>query len=156
MARTNILKIEEARIVFPNFSGAKKEYNPEGRRNFCVLIDPAAVPKLEAEGWNIKMLKPKEEGDEPIPYLQITVSFDYKPPKIVLITSHGQTILDETTVGGLDLADIAFADIAVSPYPWNVNGKSGIKAYLKTLYVTLNEDEFESKYSRDSAMAVDL
>lgn len=148
------LKIENAKILFPNFSGAEKAFNPKGRRNFCVLIDPEIAGTLSDVGWNIKMLKPREEGDEPLPYLQVAVSFEHKPPKVVLITSGGQTILNEDNIGGLDWADIEIADIVVSPYAWSVSGKSGVKAYLKTAYITLAEDDIEKKYSRDIATAV--
>ena len=142
------LKIEDAKILFANFSGEEKAFNPKGRRNFCVLINPDDANNLADEGWNIKTLKPREEEDEPLPYLQVAVSFEYKPPKIVLITSGGQTILTEDMVGRLDWADIETADIIITPYPWSVNGKSGIKAYLKTAYITLAEDDLEKKYSK--------
>lgn len=141
------LKIENAKILFANFSGEEKAFNPKGRRNFCVLIDPADAQGLIDEGWNVKTLKPREDGDEPLPYLQVAVSFENKPPKVVLITSGGQTLLDEETIGRLDWADIELADVIISPYAWNVSGKSGIKAYLKTAYITLAEDEIEKKYS---------
>jgi hypothetical protein len=76
----------------------------------------------------------------------VAVSFGKNPPRIVLITSRGKTNLDESMVSLLDWADIENVDMIVRPYNWDVNGKTGIKAYVKSLYVTIREDELELKY----------
>lgn len=142
----NIL-IEDAKLMFRNFGGKEGKFNPAGRRNFCVFLDNDVAKHLVEEGWNIKHLKPLDDETPPQAYLQVAVSFDNKPPKILLINSHGKTLVDEKNVDILDWADIRTADLAITPYQWEVNGKSGVKAYLKTLYATVEEDEFADKYA---------
>ena len=60
----------------------------------------------------------------------------------MLITSRGRTNLDEDQVEMLDWADIINVDMIVRPYEWTVNEKSGVKAYLQSIYVTIEEDRF--------------
>jgi len=146
MKVTNNISMEDARICFRNFSGAEGKFNPAGRRNFCVLFDPEMAQILERDGWNMKYLKPREEGDEAQAYLQVSVAYGNFDPKLVLITSHGKTILDEDSVSLLDWAEIKTIDLIIRPYNWDVNGKSGVKAYAKSMYITIKEDEFEQKY----------
>lgn len=145
MVKENI-RIEGAKIKFKNFSGEEGRYNPKGRRNFCLLIDPEVAEDMKADGWNIKYLTPIDEDDDPQPYIQVKVAFGKIPPKIVLVTRRGKKKLDEETVNILDWAEIENIDLVVRPYNWEVNGSCGVTAYLKTMYVTLREDEFEDKY----------
>lgn len=147
------LVIENAQIRFRNFEGKEGKFNPAGRRNFCVLIDPDISENLKKQGWNIKELKPLDPDENPQPYLQVAVGFDYMPPNIYLVSSRGKNRLDEDDIKILDWADIENVDLVIRPYVWEVNGKTGIKAYVKTLYATIFEDEFEKKYanSPDSA-----
>ena len=156
----NNIRIEGARIGFRNFSGEEGRFNPKGRRNFCVFLEEDIAKDMKKEGWNVKWLDPREEGDEPQAYLQVKVVFGKMPPKIVLVTGRGKTRLDEDTVNILDWAEIQNVDLIIRPYNWEVNGDTGVSAYIKTMYVTLREDEFESKYydvpdSAASAMMVE-
>lgn len=141
------ISIEGAQIGFRNFSGKESRFNPPGRKNFCVFFEHEFGKKLEEDGWNIRWLDPREPDEEPTAYLQVAVSFDNIPPKIVLITSRGQNILDSQTVNVLDWADIKHVDLVVRPYNWSVNGKGGVKAYVRSMYVVIDEDEFAHKYS---------
>lgn len=140
------ITIENAKIIFRNFSGEEGRFNAKGDRNFCVLINSEDADSLLNEGWNIKWLSPRDEQDDPQAYLPVKVNFNNIPPKIVLVTSHGKNKLDEDTVGSLDWAELENVDLIIRPYDWNVNGKTGRKAYLKTGYFTIVEDAFESKY----------
>lgn len=150
------ITIENARIAFRNFSGKEGQYNAKGNRNFCVLLENQHAIVLKDDGWNVKYLRPREEDDEPQAYLQVSVNFGNVPPKIVLISSKGKTVIDEDEVNILDWAEIENVDLIIRPYNWEVNGKTGVKAYLKSLYVTIAEDDLEKKYSDvpDSAMSV--
>lgn len=148
MIKENIV-IEGARIGFRNFSGKEGKYNPEGKRNFCVFMDDEMGNVLENDGWNIRWLQPRNEEEDKVPYLQVAVNYENIPPKIVLITSEGKTILDEDTVNILDWAEISNIDLIIRPYNWEVNGKTGVKGYVKSMYVTIIEDEFEKKYAAE-------
>lgn len=140
--------IEGARIIFRNFAGKETMYNSEGDRNFCVLLEPDAARAMAQDGWNVKTLKPRDGSDEePQPYIQVSVGYRHRPPRVVMVTSKGRTDLTEAELEVLDWVDIANVDLIIRPYTWNVGGRGGIKAYLKSFFVTIEEDYLELKYS---------
>lgn len=145
MADKNLM-IENAHLIFRNFKGEAGKYNPAGNRNFCVLLEDETAHRLEDDGWNIRWLKPRSEEDDPQAYLQVKVKYGVRPPKIVMITGRKKTILDEDSINVLDWAELENVDLIINPYHWEMNGKSGTTAYLKTAYITIVQDEFESKY----------
>lgn len=141
--------IEDARLIFRNFEGRGDQYNREGDRNFTVILPPELVEPMQKDGWNIRFLKPREEGDDPTPSIPVKVSYNpnARPPEVVIIKSNGRTYLDESLVGMLDHFDIKTVDVMLHPYVWEMNGKTGVKAYLHKIFVTINEDELDLKYA---------
>jgi hypothetical protein len=156
---TNI-NIENARIGFRNFSGKEGQYNPQGNRNFVVFLDDIPLAKnLEEEGWNIRWLTPREDDEQEQPILPVKVAFGAYPPKIMLVNTNGvATRLKEEDLNILDWADIKKVDLTIRPYNYDVRGKTGVKAYLKVAYITIQADPWESKYefanSPDSAQNI--
>jgi len=146
----NTVLMEGVRIIFRNFAGKEGQYNRAGDRNFGVILPPDIAEVMLADGWNVKYLKPRDDDEEEVetPWLSVSVNYGKgRPPKVLQITSRGRTTLDEDSIELLDWADIINVDLIVRPYTWEVSGRTGIKAYLQSMYVTIDEDELERKYS---------
>ena len=124
MANVNNINIEGAIVIWKNFSGERDKFNP-GKRGFSVVIDDAAMAEeLRNEGWNVKD-RPLQEGADP----------------------NHKTLLDENTVAQLDVVDFVNCDISIRPYEWEMGGRTGITAYVDSMYVTIRENKFAEKYA---------
>lgn len=153
-AEKNTVLMEGVRIIFRNFAGKEGQYNREGDRNFGVILPDDVAEAMLRDGWNVKYLKPREEDDDEVetPWLSVSVNYEKgRPPMIFVLTSRGRTALDADTVEMLDWAEITNVDLIVRPYAWEVSGNTGIKAYLQSMYVTIEEDELQRKYAEMDA-----
>ena len=104
-------------------------------------------------------MEPRNEGDERKAFVTIAVNFNNRPPKIILVTSRGETRLSEEEVGMLDWAEKEQIDLTINPRYWDDNGKQRVKAYLRTMIVKIYEDDLEreidQRYSNAPAGAMD-
>lgn len=136
-APRGILQIDDARIVYRNFSGVGSKFNREGDRNFAVVIpDEDLAMRLKDEGWNVKIKDPRDEGDSPFMYLPVKIKFNDRGPIFHLRTGKNQIKLDEESISCLDRIDILCVDLDIRPFDWDVNGKTGRTAYLQAIRVT--------------------
>ena len=145
-----ILQIDEARIIYRNFSGAPSKFNREGDRNFAVVINDEEIKDaLIEEGWNVKIKAPREEGDEPFMYLPVKVKFNERGPKVYLKSGKATNRLDEESIDCLDHVDIVSVDTDIRPYDWEVQGKTGRTAYLQSIWVTQEVDRFADRFAEE-------
>jgi hypothetical protein len=148
---TSNITFEDARLIFRNFQGKGTPYNDEGKRNFGVLLNDELAEQLAADGWNVKHLKPAADDPEQHeqPWLKVNVKYGMYPPIAVLINSRGKIKLDEDTIGQLDWTRIKNVDLVVRPYNYPASNirPAGVSAYMKAIYVTIQEDSLEEKYA---------
>lgn len=145
------LMIEDAKILFTNFAGSPTRYNSEGgKREFSVALPLNLVEDLEKDGWNVKYRKDADgEFDPERPYLGVKVSYKFRAPAIWLVTGGRKQLMTEDTVGTLDNITIKTTDVVIHPSVYDVRGQQGISAYVKELYVVMDDESasFASKYA---------
>ncbi len=141
------LIIENARIIFRNFGGLERPFNSEGDRNFSVVLDPERAQKLITEGWRVKQLKAREEDEEGDYHLKVTVNYKKgRPPRCVMITSRGPSDLGAEEVALFDAADIKNVDLIINGW-WSDMAGGGYSGFLKSIFVTIEEDALDLKYA---------
>ena len=145
-APKDILQIDDARIVYRNFSGTGSKFNREGDRNFAVVIpDQDVVDELVNRGWNVKIKPPRDEDDTPFMFLPVKIKFNERGPKVYLQSGDKMVELDEESSDCLDDVDILSVDLDIRPYDWEVNGKQGRTAYLQSIHVVQEIDRFAAR-----------
>ena len=136
--------VEILRTPFRNFSGDPTTLNPAGgKRFFNARLDSETAAELKREGWRIKELPPRQDGDEFLYLIEVKVNYGGRPPRIVKVTPSGKETLSEEVVNTLDAADIEYANIIIRPYDWGGDLPS---AYLQTGFFHIKLDELEMMY----------
>lgn len=143
------LSLRNVSIIYPNFSGKQSQYNPKGMRTFCITLEEDLAHELTNDGWNVKFKPPRVEDEDGFYFMEVKINYNgLKDPKIVVINKHHRKdYLQEEQISRLDTEDIISANVVLNPYRWTVNNKEGIKAYLRSAYIFVDEDEFETEIS---------
>lgn len=147
-----ILRVTDARIIFKNFAGERKQYNSAGDRNFCLVIEDAAMADmLKDEGWNIKVRDPRDPQDDPLLYIKVKVRFnDYGPNVYLQSGPKAMVRLNERTVARLDKLRLACCDMDIRPWDGETpDGRPYRTAFLKNLKAIQDiDDPYAEEYER--------
>ena len=149
------LVVKDARIVMKtrNFSGNNPgRFDRPGARNFSIFLDPEKVdiPKLQSEGWNVKVGTPNPEDPDDIPSCFLRIHANWFPlndsrsglnPLIVKIVGGEQIRLDEETVKSLDNDEILKCNLTITGRYMESPTYTGVVAYLKKMVVQVSEDD---------------
>ena len=65
--------VRNTRILFANFTGAARQYNMEGRRNFHIVIPEDLATEMENLGVNVHHLPPRNEDETETCTLKVSV-----------------------------------------------------------------------------------
>ena len=164
------LQIDDARIMFKNFSGREGAYNREGERSFSLIIaggildDGREVRELNADemaqalmnetnrygvGWNIKIKPPREEGEDAFMRLPVKISTKNRIPAIYLNSAGNVRRLDEDTMGIIDDMAIRSVNLDIRPYDGEIRGEAFRSAYLDSIEVIQEIDRFTARYAEE-------
>ena len=153
------LEINDARIIWKNFSGRGDRFNREGDRNFSLVIptqeDCDALrndTNKFGDGWNVKIKPPREEGDTPFMHMPVKVKFNGRGPNVYLDRGPKREPLQltEDTIACLDEMDILSVDLDIRPYDDKLpNGNTFRTAYLSAMKVYQRLDRFAAPSDED-------
>lgn len=152
------LRIDDARIIYKNFSGAKTLYNSEGKRNFAIIIDTQEIADmLDARGWNVHVKPPREEGDLPFMYLKVNVGkvrneVNDRGVWINVKTPTSIRRLTEDTVGELDNIMIESASLDIRPNFYDIGGRSGLSGWVSGMTVVQHIDRFMEEFMNSNTI----
>lgn len=142
-APNGILQIDDARIIYRNFSGVGSKFNREGERNFSVVIPNEEIKDALLNdvneygvGWNIKIKAPRDEDDAPFMHMPVKIKFTNRGPNVYLKVNGKKIRLDEESIDCLDHVDIERVDVDIRPYDDEFNGRPFRSAYLHGICVT--------------------
>ena len=156
--QNNIVEIDDARVVFRNFSGTASKFNAAGKRNFSVVIPSQEIADALINdtnkygvGWKVRIKPPREEGDTPFMHLPVNIRFGGRvPPNIYLETDGRRRLLNEDEVCILDDIDIRSVSLDIRPHDDN-DPVPFRTAYVTNMLVVQDIDRFAARFAEEEA-----
>lgn len=156
IAPRDILQIDDARIIWPNFEGRKEDFNDEGDRNFHLIIPNQEIAdrllnnkNKYGVGWNVKIKAPRTPDEAPFIHMKVKVKFNDRGPVIWLHSGKNVRQLTKDTAFMLDKIDIEKVDMDIRPY--DDEGRFGPfrTAYLQGMRVYQKLDRFAAQMAEE-------
>lgn len=145
------------KIINRNFAGNPTEYNPTGRRQFTVRLPGDIAAAMAADGWNVKVREAEDGSSSGYLTVDATSNDKFKPAIVQVVKqSNGKyrkQYWPEANLAELDSAQLKNVKLRVRPYHYTAAGRSGIKAYLSTMYFEMVADPFDAEYDWDDMPA---
>lgn len=160
MQSTNRLTFHNVELRRRNFSGVKDDFNERGNRQVLIVVGKQHAydlgfdsvtdmfNALKADDWKVKRFNATDENNDPDMYFPATaVYYDRDKSSIFMKTGRNSRLLTEQTVGLLDSADIENTDVILSKHYYDSHGKQGYNVRIKSMEVTVIEDEICARNS---------
>lgn len=147
------ITFRKTQIIYRNFTGKPGPYNEEGERSFSILLDEDLAQELLSRGMNVKPIKKRDEDEEQMYHLPVTVSYRRRPPRIYMVTGDGDTIplrktlLPEDLIHMMDGLELSESQMVIAISNYEIRGTKGKKAYLQSFFGHVLMDELEQEYA---------
>lgn len=159
------LNVENAGMIYKNFSGNPTIVNPAGnKRTFSLVLTKDIAERLNDLGWNIKVKEVRDqqvegektrtvnfedwmsnyqnEFDHSLIYTEVVVNENSEyPPKIYKVSEFNgeksMAIIPNDQLYRLDESELSNVDLVIHPYTHgrSIANPNAKKGYLKSMYV---------------------
>lgn len=147
-----LLQVDDARIIWPNFSGEATKFTREGEQYFTLVIPTQEMYEALMEDvneygvpWNVKYSEPRTPDEEPFIRIKVKVKFNGYGPKVYLKSGRKTVELDEESIKCLDDITMSNVDMYIRPFDGEANGQPFRAAYLQSMHVT--QDLYADPYA---------
>lgn len=146
----NIIKIDNAKIKYKNFSGvSRSNMDREGDRKFTLVIpvrdeeDERIIQEMVDEGYYISLKPPVEEGG--VPEYHVTCHLGNFSPQIYKHVGDNVFTLSDETIPILDRDQVISVDLGLKGSQ-NRMAKNGMVMYVEVMHVYVAENILSDMY----------
>ena len=139
-----------------NLRGEVSQFNMEGKRRFCVYLDPNALnlDLMDEDGLPVKWTRPRKDDPNPEefvpkPYFEVEAQYVKKdgtpamyPPTISVVTENGPIYYDESMLNEVfDKARIEYVTLELYPRWYDFMNRKGYKMILRKAEFKFEDDD---------------